>query len=69
VCKFTSGNLKQILLYPVDLGYGRPRSQRGRPLLADTENGKKIIARLSRLSKGLGAEIHYRDGCGIVTVA
>jgi poly-gamma-glutamate synthesis protein (capsule biosynthesis protein) len=69
VCKFASGNLKQILLYPVDLGYGRPRSQRGRPLLADTENGKKIISRLSRLSKGLGAEIHYRDGCGIVTVA
>jgi poly-gamma-glutamate synthesis protein (capsule biosynthesis protein) len=52
----------------VDLSYGRPRSQRGRPLLADAENGKKIIARLSRLSKGLGTEIDYRDGCGIVTV-
>lgn len=66
VCKFTSGNLKQVLLYPVDLGYGRPRSQRGRPLLADTENGKKIIARLARLSKALGTEIAYRDGCGII---
>jgi len=68
VCKFASGGLKQIFLYPVDLGYGRPRSQRGRPLLADAENGKKIIARLSRLSKVLGTEIDYRDSCGIVTV-
>lgn len=66
VCKFASGSLKQILLYPVDLGYGRPRSQRGRPLLAESETGKEIIARLSRLSKNLGTEIAYRDGCGII---
>jgi len=28
---------------PIDLGHGRPRSQRGRPLLADEEKGRKII--------------------------
>lgn len=46
--------------------YGRPRSQRGRPLLADAEKGKKIISRLARLSKGLGTEIIYREGCGVI---
>ena len=30
-----NGLCKQIELYPVDLGFGRPRAQRGRPLLAD----------------------------------
>ncbi|MBA7622212.1 hypothetical protein ES703_29586 [subsurface metagenome] len=66
VCKFASGKLKQVILYPVDLGYGRPRPQRGRPLLADAETGEKIIARISDLSKELGTEIAYRDGCGII---
>jgi poly-gamma-glutamate synthesis protein (capsule biosynthesis protein) len=66
VCKFASGNLKEILLYPLDLGFGRRRSQRGRPLLADPESGRKIIARLARLSRELGTEIVYRDGYGVV---
>jgi len=68
VCRFTSGNLKEIVLYPLDLGFGRRRSQRGRPLLADPETGKKIITRVARLSKDLGTKIVYRDGCGIIDV-
>ncbi|MDP2953564.1 MAG: CapA family protein [Chloroflexota bacterium] len=66
VCKFASGKLKQITLYPVDIGYGRPRPQRGRPLIADAKTGEEIIARIARLSKDLGTEVVYRDGCGIV---
>ncbi|MFC1816122.1 CapA family protein [Thermodesulfobacteriota bacterium] len=66
VCKYNSGKLKQIILYPVDLGYGRPRSQRGRPMLADSENGERIITRLQRLSKEFGTEIIYREGCGVI---
>lgn len=66
MCEFASGKLKQILLYPVDLGYGYPRSQRGRPLLADEAKGEKIIARLTRLSKDLSTQVAYKDGCGII---
>jgi poly-gamma-glutamate synthesis protein (capsule biosynthesis protein) len=66
VCRFSSGSLKQILLHPIDLGHGRPRSQRGRPLLADEEKGKKIIDRLARLSKALGTEILYKEGVGVI---
>lgn len=65
VCQFAAGKLKQVTLYPVDLGYGRHRPQRGRPLVADAEKGEKIIARLARLSKELGTEVTYRNGCGI----
>ncbi|MFC2007231.1 CapA family protein [Chloroflexota bacterium] len=67
-CNFTSGKLKNIVLHPVDLGYGRPRSQRGRPLIADAETGEKIITRLACLSRQSGTEISYRDGCGIIEV-
>jgi poly-gamma-glutamate synthesis protein (capsule biosynthesis protein) len=66
VCTFTSGKLKEILLHPLDLGFGLPRFQRGRPLLAGPEVGKRIIERLARLSKPLGAEIIFRDGCGVI---
>ncbi len=68
-CKFTSGKLSQVLIYPVDLGFGRPRPQRGRPMLPDAENGEKIIARIARLSRKLGTEISYRDQCGVVALA
>lgn len=68
VCKFKAGKTAEVLLYPVDLGYGRPRPQRGRPLLADATTGEKIIARLARLSQRLGTEIAYRDGVGVINV-
>lgn len=68
MCKFASGKLTQVNLYPLDLGYGRPRSQRGRPLIADEKYGREIIARIARISKALGAEIAYQDGYGIISV-
>ncbi len=66
VCKFSSGSLKEILLYPLDLGYGRPRSQRGRPVVVDGKRGKNIIDRLARLSRTTGTEIIYREGVGVI---
>ncbi|MBI2910795.1 MAG: CapA family protein, partial [Chloroflexi bacterium] len=55
-----------LALYPLDLGYGRPRAQRGRPLLADAEMGQQILARIARLSAELGTNVELRDGRGVV---
>ena len=68
VCEFGNRALRQIKLYPVDLGFGRPRSQRGRPILADAETGKKIIERVARLSKSFDTRIQPSEGFGIVQV-
>jgi poly-gamma-glutamate synthesis protein (capsule biosynthesis protein) len=68
LCEFSQRDLRAIKLYPVDLGFGRPRSQRGRPLLADADSGKKIVDRIARLSERHGTSIHYRDGAGVVQV-
>ena len=56
----------EVRLHPVDLGYGRPRSQRGRPLLADEELGGKILTGLQGLSRAYGTEIKLVDGVGVI---
>lgn len=66
VCRFEKQQIKDIEIYPVDMGFGRPRSQRGRPVLAAAEMGKIILDRVARLSEGLGTHIEQRDGRGII---
>jgi poly-gamma-glutamate synthesis protein (capsule biosynthesis protein) len=61
VCVFTGGRLTGIELHPVDLGFGRPRSQRGRPMLADLEVARAIIESFERLSAG---RVHVNDHQG-----
>jgi len=40
-----------VRLYPLDLGHGRPRAQRGRPLLARGDIAQRALARIDRLSQ------------------
>lgn len=68
VCQYHDGRIGEILLYPLDLGYKKPRSQRGRPLLADEDLGKKIISRVKRLSKAKGTEVSYLQGRGVIRI-
>jgi poly-gamma-glutamate synthesis protein (capsule biosynthesis protein) len=68
ICRFEKQTLKQIDLYPVDIGYDRPRSQRGRPMLADGELGKTILDRVARVSAPFNTKIDQRDGRGIIRV-
>jgi poly-gamma-glutamate synthesis protein (capsule biosynthesis protein) len=63
---FTGGELSELALYPIDLGFGRPRQVRGRPLLAHEELGEKIIGDIVRLSAPYGTEIDMRRGVGYV---
>lgn len=62
VPSFQDGDLIEIRLYPITLGYGKPRPQRGRPRLADEEAGKQIIDKLRELSRPFGLEVEYRAG-------
>jgi poly-gamma-glutamate capsule biosynthesis protein CapA/YwtB (metallophosphatase superfamily) len=60
--------LVAIKLYPISLGFGKPRTVRGRPLLAGADLSKKIIEDLQRLSKPFGTTIDFKDGIGIVRI-
>jgi poly-gamma-glutamate synthesis protein (capsule biosynthesis protein) len=66
VCDFAGPRVRQIRLYPLDLGFGKPRTQRGRPLLADPALGQAIVERVACLSRKYGTEVAYRDGIGVI---
>jgi poly-gamma-glutamate capsule biosynthesis protein CapA/YwtB (metallophosphatase superfamily) len=68
VCQFKSRKLAEIRLHPVDLGHGRSRAQRGRPVLADGDVTKQIFERLRRLSSAYGTEIVQQDQTAVVSL-
>lgn len=64
------GVFRELRLHPLDLGYGKARSVRGRPVLADGELGRKIVGDLARMSEGFGVRVAWdeRGGYGVVKV-
>jgi poly-gamma-glutamate synthesis protein (capsule biosynthesis protein) len=68
VCDFENRQPKRIVLHPVDSGFGRPRAQRGRPMLAQGALATKIIGRIAELSMPLGTLIKQEGGVGILNI-
>jgi poly-gamma-glutamate synthesis protein (capsule biosynthesis protein) len=64
--KFEGGKLREIRIFPVDVGYGKPRWQQGRPVLADGEVAQEILERYQRLSKPFGTNVSIDGNVGIV---
>ncbi|MGE5216868.1 MAG: CapA family protein [Chloroflexota bacterium] len=65
-CDFRGGKLRDIKIYPIDQGFGRPRPQRGRPMLAEGEVAERVIDRVTRLSQRYGTKISRRGDVGVV---
>jgi len=55
--QFRAGAVTEIKLLPLDLGFGQPRSQRGRPTLASGLAAERTIGRLVEFSRRHGTEI------------
>jgi poly-gamma-glutamate synthesis protein (capsule biosynthesis protein) len=68
LCRFDKLALKQIEIFPVDMGFGRPRSQRGRPMLADGELGKAILERVARVSAPFGTVVRQQAGHAVISI-
>jgi poly-gamma-glutamate synthesis protein (capsule biosynthesis protein) len=66
VCEFSQRKLKEIRIHPIDQGFGRPRPQRGRPVLAQGEVAERVLERVTRLSKRYGTHLVKRNGIGII---
>jgi poly-gamma-glutamate synthesis protein (capsule biosynthesis protein) len=54
---FRQRALASVLIHPVDLGFGLPRSQRGRPVLATEEGAARTLDELQELSRRYGTVI------------
>ncbi len=61
---FRGEQLTALAFHPITLGFGAPRSVRGRPLYAGGALGEKILGDLTRLSGAMGTTITVRDGIG-----
>ena len=68
ICEFAERKLKEIRIYPIDQGFGRPRPQRGRPLLAEGEVAERVLDRVARLSKRYGTKVAVRNGVGLIEI-
>ena len=66
--EFRSQRLQTLRLHPIELGFGAPRWQAGRPLLASGATARQALERLQELSSELGVsvEIDYDAAVGSV---
>jgi poly-gamma-glutamate synthesis protein (capsule biosynthesis protein) len=69
ICDFVGDRLAEIRIHPIDLGHGRPRPQRGRPVPAQGEMADRILKRIQRLSAKYGTKVEIHDGIGVVKVS
>jgi poly-gamma-glutamate capsule biosynthesis protein CapA/YwtB (metallophosphatase superfamily) len=68
-CEFRNRELVALRLHPLDLGFKRTRSQRGRPLLARGDVAREILERTQRLSKQYhGTTVNIEGETGVVVV-
>lgn len=65
VWKMSNGILKEIRLYPIELGFELTRYEKGWPILS---NKMEILEKLALLSKPFGTEIHINNNMGVIKI-
>ena len=66
LCHYRNGNLREIRLHPIDLGFQQPMSQRGRPVLAEGPVAQHVLRWLQEVSKPYGTEITIEGDVGVI---
>lgn len=66
VCTFERGTVREIRLYPIELGIDRNVSEHGIPSLATGQAANEIFHRLSTLSDSCRIDVRTREGIGII---
>ena len=64
--EFKGEKLEDLYLYPIELGMNKPRSQRGRPMIASGEKAINILNIIEKLSKPYGTRMEIVDDVGVV---
>ena len=66
VCNYAGGELREVLLYPIDMGFGRPIGQRGRPVLSEGPVARETLTWLRDVSRPFGTEISIEGDIGVI---
>lgn len=65
--EFRGGELYEIRLHPIELGYEEEKlARRGIPVIPEPEIAQRILMRLQELSRPLGTEIVIENNIGII---
>ena len=65
IWRMKNGELTEIKLYPLELGFEKQRYERGWPVLSENVD---IIKRISQLSESYGTKITIEDGIGKILI-
>ncbi len=68
VIEYEGSKPTRVVMYPLYLGWDKPRSQRGRPVLAKGEIAARILSRMQRMSAPFGTNIRIEDEIGIIDI-
>jgi len=68
VASFKSKNLHDIKLYPIEMGFGLPRPDAGRPMLARGKTATDILKRLQHLSEPFHTIIEIQGEVGVIRI-
>lgn len=69
IVSFKNKQLREIRVYPIDLGAGLPRSESGRPMLMEGEVAINILQRLKRLCEPFQTRMDIRENVGVIQFA
>ena len=66
ISHFSDGTLKEVRLYPTELGINGPDSRLGIPRIAEPQDAKRILERVERLSDEWDTDIEIDGDVGII---
>ena len=69
VLTFGGGGLVEIRLHPIEFSHSLPRSQSGRPMLAEGDEAQETLERFQRLSTPFGTDVAIVGEVGVVEMA
>jgi poly-gamma-glutamate synthesis protein (capsule biosynthesis protein) len=64
-----SKGLRELKLYPIEFGLGAPRSQSGRPMLAEGDGARETLERFRRLSEPFKTKVDVQGDVGVLQLA
>jgi poly-gamma-glutamate synthesis protein (capsule biosynthesis protein) len=66
--RYDGGQLREVRLYPVDLGWERPLSKVGIPALAKGAVAQEILLQIQKLSRPFGTDVRIQGEVGVIAV-
>ena len=68
-CKYDKGQLIEVVIHPIDLGFNLPWADQGTPRIPAPEGAQRILKRLQQLSDPFGTKIDVQGNIGIIHIA